>query len=183
MAEKKWVTQSEFSREISVSRQYISRLTKEGLIRRRGRKIDRKGALEFLSKELKKPQKTVQTDDEEMGLSSVARIKLGAIVEHMKRDKISRELLELRKEKEEGRVVNTQEIRGKFFELFRVLRDTLQNLSGRWASVFAAESDVEKIRVVLKREVDRSFEDLKVGVETVLGPKPIEGGVDGKTKE
>jgi hypothetical protein len=112
--------------------------------------------------------------DQESGLSPVARIKLGAIVERMKRDQISRELLELKKERETGKVVNTQEIRAKFFELFKVLKDTLGNLPDRLGAIFGAESDPEKIRIQLKREVDRSFEDLKAGAEIVLGPKPTE---------
>jgi transcriptional regulator with XRE-family HTH domain len=166
---KALMTKSEFARETGVTKGRISQLIRDGTLQER-----KDGRLDFdksirrikTHRDPSRPSKIIPENEE------------GEVADGFRRARTAKEvfkakLTELEYKKETSASVDVKEIKGGIFELYRTLRDTFQNIPDRLAPVFAGETDIEKIRLMMKKEIDRANEDFWKGVETILGAKPI----------
>lgn len=171
MAKKKkaLMTKSEFARETGVTKGRISQLIKDGTLQER-----KDGRLDFdksirrikAQRDPSRPSKIIPEDEE------------GEVARGFKRARTAKEvykakLTELEYKKETSTSMDVKETKSKIFEQWRTLRDIFQNIPNRLAPVLAGETDIEKIRLMMKKEIDRANEDTWKGMEVILGPKPI----------
>lgn len=166
---KALMTKSEFARETGVTKGRISQLIKDGTLQER-----KDGRLDFdksirrirVHRDPSRPSKIIPENEE------------GEVAEGFRRARTAKEvfkakLTELEYKKETSASIDVKEIKSKLFELFRVLRDSLGNIPDRVGPTVVGEIDIEKIRLMMKKEIDRANEDFWKGVEIILGTKPI----------
>lgn len=177
----RFVSQSEFAREIGVSRQYVSKLVKEGVIELVSGKIDSEKAKEILrarreparhSKADLTPSKPL--DDmtaEELralrdalmddGDSDSAPSSPGSLADYRTKYEKERSLIiEMERKTLEGTLVNIHQVEAHFHDIFATLQQTLRSLPGSMVSVVRSAKSDREAYVALRDEIDDALRDL-----------------------
>ena len=163
------MTKSEYAKHRGVSKPYITKLAKNGVLVLRGGKVDVRASDTVLDD---KPVEDVDPPAQSSPAGSPPRAvaeplgQAGAsfgqarTVEMVFRAKLRR----LEFETKQGRLIEAEAVRKTIAEAVRTLRDGILGLPDRLATVLAAvlaaESDSKKVHVKMKTELSRELEAL-----------------------
>ncbi len=186
------ISQSEYARRRGVSRQYVSRLVKQGVIVLDNGKIDpakADAALEARRDPARAPrrkalktgaQRVQKAPDQDAPVSvPVSRDTVmlpgsggGDLPRMLLKTRIKSELekgklLEIKARVEAGKYVDADEVKVAAFNKARVVRDGLLNIPDRMASLLAAETNEHKVHELLAREIRAALEELTGGAERI----------------
>jgi hypothetical protein len=142
------VSQAEYARHRKVSRSYISRLAKAGVLVMRQGKVDVAASDAVLDDRPEKTSETATNTPVEAGpqTTSYAQAKLADMVF---RAKLRRLEFEIRS----GKYILTDEVKVKWYALTRIIKDKAMALPAKVAPQLAAMSDLAEIRDLLETEV------------------------------
>jgi hypothetical protein len=160
------MTKAEYARHRGVSKPYITKLAKNGVLVLRGGKVDVRASDTVLDD---KPVDDVDPPPaqaspagppprpaaESLGQAG-ASFGQARTIEMVFRAKLRR----LEFETKQGRLIEAVAVRKTIAEAVRSLRDGILGLPDRLATVLAAESDSKKVHVTLKTELTRELEAL-----------------------
>jgi len=159
------MTKSEYAKHRGVSKPYITKLAKNGVLVLRGGKVDVHASDTVLDD---KPVDDVDPPPAQASLVGPPRPTAESLgqagasfgqartVEMVFRAKLRR----LEFETKQGRLIEAEAVRKTIAEAVRSLRDGILGLPDRLATVLAAESDSKKVHVTLKTELSRELEAL-----------------------
>ena len=153
--ETPWMTASQYSRHRCVSRQYVARLIKSGVLPLRGNLIDVVGADRFLDD---RPGTASAADGQTAASYGQART-----IEMVFRAKLAR----LDYNQKTGMLMEAEPARREAFRCVREMRDSFLTVPDRLSSVVAAESNSTKIASLLRDEFWRILSDLANGLTQV----------------
>lgn len=186
----KLISQAEYARRRGVSRQYVSRLVRDGVIALHDGKIDPASADAALAAR-RDPARPVrrkaggseaelsQTQEPSAGdaptPSETVRLPGGAggdLPKMLLKTRIKSELekgrlLEIKARVEAGKYVDADEVKVAAFNKARIVRDGLLNIPDRVASMLAAETDEHKVHELLSMEIRAVLEELTGGAERI----------------
>lgn len=181
------ITQAEWARRHGFSRQYVSRLVKQGIVRLSSGQIDpvkadaalaamrdparplRRGAAQ--NEIRREPAREVAADrPAARAAESLALPQSGDLPTLFLRTRIKSEverarLLELKAKVESGRYVDAEEVAAAAFNKARIVRDALLSIADRLAPILAAESDPAAIHAALSSEIRTALQELTGGPE------------------
>jgi hypothetical protein len=181
------ITQAEWARRHGFSRQYVSRLVKQGIVRLRDGRIDpaqadaalaamrdparplRRGVVQ--NEAQREPAREVADRPAVRPTSdSLALPQSGDLPTLFLRTRIKSEverarLLELKAKVESGRYVDAEEVSAAAFNRARIVRDALLSIADRLAPILAAESDAAAIHAALSSEIRTALQELTGGPE------------------
>ena len=160
------MTKTEYAKHRGVSKPYITKLAKNGVLVLRGGKVDVRASDTVLDD---KPVDEVDPPPaqaspagpaprpaaESLGQAG-ASFGQARTIEMVFRAKLRR----LEFETKQGRLIEAVAVRKTIAEAVRSLRDGILGLPDRLATVLAAESDSKKVHVTLKTELTRELEAL-----------------------
>ncbi len=186
------ISQSEYARARGVSRQYVSRLVKQGVITLENGKIDparADAALEAKRDPARAPRrKNIKTGAERVAETPAqdAPVSVPASTEtvmlpgsgggdlpkmllktRIKSELEKSKLLEIKARVEAGKYVDADEVKVAAFNRARIVRDGLLNIPDRMASLLAAESNEHKVHELLTLEIRTALEELTGGAERI----------------
>jgi len=160
------MTKSEYAKHRGVSKPYITKLAKNGVLVLRGDKVDVRASDTVLDD---KPVDDVDPPPapaspsgppprpvaEPLGQAG-ASFGQARTIEMVFRAKLRR----LEFETKQGRLIEAEAVRKTVADAVRSLRDGILGLPDRLSTVLAAESDSKKVHVTLKTELSRELEAL-----------------------
>lgn len=160
------MTKAEFAKHRGVSKPYITKLAKNGVLVMRGGKVDVRATDLVLDDrpvddvDASPAQVAPATPQPRPAGESLAQA--GAsfgqarTIEMVFRAKLRR----LEFETKQGRLIEAEAVRKTIIDAARALRDGILGLPDRLATVLAAETDAKKVHVTLKTELSRELETL-----------------------
>jgi hypothetical protein len=166
------MTKSEYAKHRGVSKPYITKLAKNGVLVLRGGKVDVRASDTVLDD---KPVEDVDPPAQSSPAGSPPRAvaeplgQAGAsfgqarTIEMVFRAKLRR----LEFETKQGRLIEAEAVRKTIADSVRSLRDGVLGLPDRLATVLAAESDSKKVHVTLKTELSRELEALANAIRVI----------------
>ncbi len=166
------MTKSEYAKHRGVSKPYITKLAKNGVLVLRGGKVDVRASDTVLDD---KPVEDVDPPAQSSPAGSPPRAvaeplgQAGAsfgqarTIEMVFRAKLRR----LEFETKQGRLIEAEAVRKTVADAVRSLRDGILGLPDRLATVLAAESDSKKVHVTLKTELSRELEALANAIRAI----------------
>ena len=163
------MTKAEYARHRGVSKPYISKLVKNGVLVLRGDKVDVRASDTVLDD---KPVADVETPPPQAPPARAGGEPLGQTgasfgqartIEMVFRAKLRR----LEFETKQGKLIEAEVVRRLIADAVRTLRDGILGLPDRLATVLAAESDAKRVHVTLKTELSRELEGLANAVSGV----------------
>jgi phage terminase Nu1 subunit (DNA packaging protein) len=151
------LSQADYARHRRVSRQYISRLAKAGVLVMRGRKVDVAASDAVLDDRPDKVSQAATSGPVEPGAQTTtyAQAKLADMVFRAK-------LRRLEFETKSGKLIPADEVKVQWFKLARQIRDKLLAVPSKLAPQLAALSEVREVRELLDGEIEailRGLED------------------------
>jgi phage terminase Nu1 subunit (DNA packaging protein) len=170
------VNSAEFAESQGFSRPYVTKLVRQGVIVRDANgQIDKDAAVAALAAR-RDPAKAlrrgkVKNNGDISGLSAVNGQGSEALSLLMLKSRIKTEvergkLAELDRKQREGELVERRDVEEAAFSTARTVRDALLNIPARVASLYAAETDPQKIHQSLEDEIRNVLIDLIDGKET-----------------
>jgi hypothetical protein len=167
------MTKSEYAKHRGVSKPYITKLAKNGVLVLRGGKVDVRASDTVLDD---KPVDDVDPPPaqasqagppprpvaEPLGQAG-ASFGQARTIEMVFRAKLRR----LEFETKQGRLIEAEAVRKTIADAVRSLRDGILGLPDRLATVLAAESDSKKVHVTLKTELGRELEALANAIRAI----------------
>jgi hypothetical protein len=152
------ISQSEWARRQGFSKQYVSKLIRQGKIKLVNGMIDEETANSVLIKQrepylpLQRKNNSVceQRDDIH---DLIARTKLKNEIERGK-------LLEAKVKSEIGQLISAEKVRHAMFAKGRIIRDGILNVPDRVSSLLATISDASQIHEILMKELREVLEEL-----------------------
>ena len=167
------MTKSEYAKHRGVSKPYITKLAKNGVLVLRGDKVDVRASDTVLDD---KPVDDVDPPPaqaspvgapprpvaESLGQAG-ASFGQARTIEMVFRAKLRR----LEFETKQGRLIEAEAVRKTVADAVRSLRDGILGLPDRLATVLAAESDSKKVHVTLKTELSRELEALANAIRAI----------------
>jgi phage terminase Nu1 subunit (DNA packaging protein) len=157
------VTSAEFAESQGFSRPYVTKLVQQGVIVRDANgHIDKDAAVAALAarrdpaKALRRSKPSKHGD--RSGLAALTGQGSEALSMLMLKSRIKTEvergkLAELDRKQREGELVERREVEDAAFSTARTVRDALLNIPARVASLYAAETDPQKIHQSLEDEI------------------------------
>jgi hypothetical protein len=182
------ISQSEYARQRGVSRQYVSRLVRQGVIALENGKVDpvkadaalaarRDPARPMRRKQVNtevqraaetRPQDAaVSTDTVQLPGSGGGDLPKMLLKTRIKSELEKGKLLEIKARVEAGKYVDADEVKVAAFNRARIVRDGLLNIPDRMASLLAAESNEHKVHELLTQEIRTALEELTGGAERI----------------
>lgn len=171
ISEPELVSQAELARRLGVSRQYISKLVKEGKLELVGRKLDAEASMAVLeglsdparprktsfasappAREVVPEQPAPASDPEGAIIKGEKRAPTFAEAKTMKEVYLAK-MARLKFEEEAGRFLEKAEVERRAQEVGMVVRQNLLSLPSRLMDQLAAESDPREINALLEGEV------------------------------
>ncbi|BAA89638.1 unknown protein [Wolbachia phage WO] len=151
------ITQTEWAREIGVSKQYVCYLVKKGIVKLEDGLINREQANEAVAaiRDPSQPLRRKNPENENTTNLSTMLLKT-RIKNEMERGK----LLEAKAKAEIGELVAVEEVKRDAFNVARVVRNNLLNIPNRVSALLASLSDTEKIHMALTEEITNSLQEL-----------------------
>ena len=150
------ITQTEWAREIGVSKQYVCYLVKKGIVELEDGLIDREQANRAIEAIRDPSQPLRRKNYSESGEKLSTMLLKTRIKNEMERGK----LLEAKARAEIGELVAVEEVKRDAFNVARVVRNNLLNIPNRVSALLASLSDTEKIHMALTEEITNSLEEL-----------------------
>ncbi|WP_214303335.1 hypothetical protein [Wolbachia endosymbiont of Erebia cassioides] len=150
------ITQTEWAREIGVSKQYVCYLVKKGIVELEDGLINREQANEAVAAIRDPSQPLRRKNYSENGEKLSTMLLKTRIKNEMERGK----LLEAKAKAEIGELVAVEEVKNEAFNVARVVRNNLLNIPNRVSALLASLSDTEKIHMALTEEITNSLEEL-----------------------
>lgn len=152
------ITQAEFSRQIGVSKPYIHKLVKKGIIRLRDGKVDTEQA-QAAMKANADPANVLREDSPPevipaAGSAGSAGGGVDFITARTMREAFRAKLAKLEYEEKSGKLTDAARVRNDAFKAGRIIRDELLAISDRLADVLAAEDDPATVRKVIFDELE-----------------------------
>ncbi|WP_353286466.1 hypothetical protein [Wolbachia endosymbiont (group A) of Crataerina pallida] len=150
------ITQTEWAREIGVSKQYVCYLVKKGIVELEDGLINREQANEAVAAIRDPSQPLRRKNYSENGEKLSTMLLKTRIKNEMERGK----LLEAKAKAEIGELVAVEEVKRDAFNVARVVRNNLLNIPNRVSALLASLSDTEKIHMALTEEITNSLQEL-----------------------
>jgi len=164
------LSKSEFARKIGVHPSHVTRLIQKGKIRatKKG-KIDYDEAIKKIrvnrdpARKTKIKEAREKHDEESGGATGYQRIRIA-------HEGYRAKLAELEYKKRIGEVVDAKRMGSALFNLHRIIRDSLLNISDRLAPLLAPSQDkVAEYRAIIEKHVKEAIEGLDEEVMKKLG--------------
>jgi hypothetical protein len=154
------VTQTEWARELGVSKQYVCYLVKKGIVELEDGLIDREQANEAVAA-IRDPSQPLRRkggeEGEKRGNNELSTMLLKTRIKNeMERGR----LLEAKAKAEIGELVPVEEVKTEAFNVARVVRNNLLNIPDRVSALLASMNDTEKIHETLTEEIRVALEGL-----------------------
>ena len=169
------MTSAEFADSQGFSRPYVTKLVQQGVIVRDAKgQIDKDTAVAALAAR-REPVKTLRRGSapKQGDISALGAVGQGgeALSTMLLKSRIKTEvergkLAELDRKRREGELVERSEVEDAAFTSARRVRDALMNIPARVASLYAAETDPQKIHQNLEDEIRTVLIDLIDETET-----------------
>jgi phage terminase Nu1 subunit (DNA packaging protein) len=155
-AGRELLSQAEYARHRGVSRQYISRLAKAGVLVVRGGKVDVAASDAVLDDRPEKVSEAATNAPEEAGgqTTSYAQAKLADMLFRAR-------LRKLEYETKSAKLIPTDEVKAVWFKQARQIRDKLLALPAKLAPQLAAVSDLRAVRELLDSEIEGILKGLQ----------------------
>lgn len=149
------ITQTEWAREIGVSKQYVCYLVKKGIVKLEDGLIDREQASEAVAAIRDPSQPLRRKNPENENTSNLSTMLLKTRIKNeMERGKL------LEAKAEIGELVAVEEVKREAFNVARVVRNNLLNIPNRVSALLASLSETEKIHKTLTEEITNSLQEL-----------------------
>jgi hypothetical protein len=155
------LSQSDWAKSHGFTRQYVSKLIRQGTIRLIEGKIDSAAAdaaLEALRQPMRPMQRVLARDAPAAG--GGADLPTLLLKSRIKTEVERGKLLEARAKAETGQTVSADEVKAAAFRKARIVRDGLLNLPDRLAALLAAETDAGTIHTLLTSEIRTILDNL-----------------------
>ena len=148
-AGRELVSQAEYARHRGVSRQYISRLAKAGVLVMRGGKVDVAASDAVLDDRPEEISEAATSGPVEAGAQTTtyAQAKLADMLFRAR-------LRKLEYETKSGKLIPTDEVKVVWFKQARQIRDKLLAMPAKLAPQLAAVSEVRAVRELLDAEIE-----------------------------
>jgi phage terminase Nu1 subunit (DNA packaging protein) len=152
------ISQSEWARRQGFSKQYVSKLIKQGKIKLVDGMIDETIANSALAKQrdpslpLQRKSSGIREQRDDIH-DLIARTKLKNEIERGK-------ILEARAKAEIGELISAEKVRNAMFAKGRIIRDGMMNIPDRVSSLLATVNDAAKIHEILSKEIREVLEEL-----------------------
>ncbi|WP_341816034.1 hypothetical protein [Wolbachia endosymbiont (group B) of Idaea biselata] len=150
------ITQTEWAKELGVSKQYVCYLVKKGIVELEDGLINREQANEAVAAIRDPSQPLRRKNYSENGEKLSTMLLKTRIKNEMERGK----LLEAKAKAEIGELVAVEEVKRDAFNVARVVRNNLLNIPNRVSALLASLSDTEKIHMALTEEITNSLQEL-----------------------
>jgi phage terminase Nu1 subunit (DNA packaging protein) len=158
------VNSAEFAESQGFSRPYVTKLVQQGVIMRDANgQIDKDAALAALAakrepaKPLRRGRPTRNLDIRGQGSEALSTLMLKSRIKtEVERGKLA----ELDRKQREGELVERRDVEEAAFSNARNVRDALMNIPARVSSLYAAETDPQKIHQSLEDEIRKVLIDL-----------------------
>lgn len=167
------LSQHDFAKRRSVSRQYINKLVQEGVLPLKNGKIDPVQADAILEARREPARQTHQQQQAQnamldgmtplpMQQRSVSDAELPKLLlkTRIKSESERAKLLEIKAKVEAGKYVEIDEVRAAAFKQARIVRDHLSILADRIAPILANISDAREIHRIIEEEHNKALEEL-----------------------
>ncbi|WP_265026481.1 hypothetical protein [Wolbachia endosymbiont (group A) of Bibio marci] len=151
------ITQTEWARELGVSKQYVCYLVKKGIVELEDGLIDREQANEAVAaiRDPSQPLRRKNPEGEERGDNKLSTMLLKTRIKNeMERGKL------LEAKAEIGELISVEEVKTEAFNVARVVRNNLLNIPDRVSALLASMNDTEKIHETLTEEITNALEEL-----------------------
>ncbi len=156
--ESPWMTASQYARHRSVSRQYVARMVKAGLLPMKGRLIDAVEADRLLDD--RPDAGPTATGDNASRYAEAKTI----------RTIFQAKLARLEFETRQGKLIERDAVKERVAGHISAIRDGLEGLAERLAGPIAAQGDPRKVRALMKAEITREL----VRIAGVIGGRQEE---------
>jgi phage terminase Nu1 subunit (DNA packaging protein) len=155
-AGRELVSQAEYARHRGVSRQYISRLAKAGVLVVRGGKVDVAASDAVLDDRPEKISEAATSGPVEAGAQTTtyAQAKLADMLFRAR-------LRKLEYETKSGKLIPTDEVKVVWFKQARQIRDKLLAMPAKLAPQLAALGEVRAVRELLDTEIEAILRGLQ----------------------
>ena len=155
-AGRELVSQAEYARHRGVSRQYISRLAKAGVLVVRGGKVDVAASDAVLDDRLEKISEAATSGQVETGgqATTYAQAKLADILFRAR-------LRKLEYETKSAKLIPADEVKVQWFKSARQIRDKLLAVPAKLAPQLAALTEVRAVRELLDAEIEGILKGLQ----------------------
>jgi phage terminase Nu1 subunit (DNA packaging protein) len=155
-AGRELVSQAEYARHRGVSRQYISRLAKAGVLVMRGGKVDLAASDAVLDDRPEKVSEAATSAPVEAGAQATtyAQAKLADMLFRAR-------LRKLEYETKSAKLIPTDEVKAVWFKQARQIRDKFLAVPAKLAPQLAAVSDVRAVRELLDTEIEGILKGLQ----------------------
>nr|WP_246484042.1 hypothetical protein [Wolbachia endosymbiont of Rhagoletis cerasi] len=154
------ITQTEWARELGVSKQYVCYLVKKGIVELEDGLIDREQAnraIEAIRDPSQPLRRKGREEGEKRGNNELSTMLLKTRIKNeMERGK----LLEAKAKAEIGELISVEEVKTEAFNVARVVRNNLLNIPDRVSALLASMNDTEKIHETLTEEIRTALEEL-----------------------
>ena len=149
------ITQAEFSRQLGVSKPYIHKLVKKGIIRLHNGKVDTEQALAAM-KANADPAKELREDSSSEVIPAAGNAAGGVdfVTARTMREAFKAKLAKLEYEEKSGKLTDAARVRNDAFKAGWIIRDELLAIPDRLADVLAAEDDPGTVRKVIFDELE-----------------------------
>jgi phage terminase Nu1 subunit (DNA packaging protein) len=167
------VNSAEFAESQGFSRPYVTKLVQQGVIVRDAKgRIDKDAAVAALAAR-REPAKALRrgrapkNGDSDLGAAGGPEPLSTMLLKSRIKTEVERgKLAELDRKQREGNLVERSEVEEAAFASGRTVRDALMNIPARVASLYAAETDSQKIQQNLEDEIRNVLIDLNRETET-----------------
>ncbi|MDN5248201.1 MAG: hypothetical protein QWI36_03640 [Wolbachia endosymbiont of Tyrophagus putrescentiae] len=158
------ITQTEFAKEIGVSKQYVCYLVKQGIVELKNGLVDSEQANEALAMTRDPSQPLRRKGGENYG-NGKSRKSTNELATMLLKTRIKNEvergkLLEAKAKAEIGELVSIEEVKSEAFNTARVVRNNLLNIPDRVSALLASMDKAEKIHEKLAEEISNALEEL-----------------------
>ncbi len=150
------ITQAEFARQLEVSKPYIHKLVKKGIIKLRNGKVDTEQALAAM-KANADPANALREESPSEVIPAVGNT-AGAVdfvTARTMREAFRAKLAKLEYEEKSGKLTDAGKVRNDAFKAGRIIRDELLAIPDRLADVLAAEDDPGSVRQIIFEELEK----------------------------
>ena len=149
------ISQAEFARQQGVSKPYITKLIKKGVIKLRNKKVDTEQAVAAI-KANAEPSTALRTESPPEVISPPANAggPVDFVTARTMREAFKAKLAKLEYEEKSGTLTSVSQVKDDAFKAGRIIRDELLAMPDRLCDVLAAEEDPRTIREVLFAELE-----------------------------
>ncbi len=167
------LTQKDYAAQRKVSKQYIGKLVKEGVLQLKNGKIDpvqADGILEARREPARQTHKQHTEQRAMLGAAQSAPAQTRSISDtelptlllktRIKSESEKAKLLEIKAKVEAGKYVDVDEVRAAAFKQARTVRENILILADRLAPVLASISDATEVHRILQEEHNKALEEL-----------------------